>query len=416
MGDFNAVSRCTLGGDAFQLEDYRLSESPVIREGTGRVRTVKRVTGTGWIDSADVAGHASVLAAARDSFGVSGQDFRIYEFETEMVTFLAAQCLDGGPHVAFEFLEQIGDNALRRRVSFTVDAVEGIPDFSFNPATPIGQYTLRTETASDGLRRVTRSGQLDGAGGSAYFLTSVLPQFQAIYQPGMWVTTFSYETDALDKTLKYQIVAEELRSAFPTASGSTVKDGEAVERNSRDEQMRLIRTWDIDLLFDGPNVTAAINSIRQDIAAAGPIMRESVTVTQHRQTRVRMTFEQLFGGDGNSLLNWQQSFTIEAAQPTYEVISYPGIDPVLVQKPKGVMRITQSGSATGAGVWIDPPQAIYPETFLEQPRLIITWINDFECSSTWTYVMAVVDPSFKFNTLLLNKLGRPSQPGTITTA
>src|SRR5687767_7592673 len=98
---FDSLLSLNIGGAHAQLHDYSLFSEPLVKEKRGRTGTHVRLEGEGCIEAADTSSaFGAAIAAAVASFTLSGQNITVTEFGGSVVVqILAAQCVEGGPHV-----------------------------------------------------------------------------------------------------------------------------------------------------------------------------------------------------------------------------------------------------------------------------------------------------------------------------
>lgn len=413
MGQFDSYLRCTLGGTNFQLQDYSGGATPIVKEGVGRIGLEKRITGEGWIEATTAADFASRLLDAQDKFTVSGEDFRIYGLG-DQVTFAitAAECVDGGPHAGFELLGQLDESQCYQKIRFTVSGKTANSGSGDGGAS---LYKERVDLPASGLRRLTRSGEINEPGAVAAFETSILPGFRAANPLPNYIVTHSYEYDQDQRKLKYTLISETAAKPLPASSGVNVTDGRAVRRFSRDEQGRVTVIYDFDLVLDSINYGPIWDLIRAQVTAKPElIIRESVDFESIRERRLRATFEILYG-DGSDLLNWKQSFELSDGADTWRIVTHPGTDPILVKNAPSPRLLVQQGSATGVLAWPKAPKPLFPEAMVSEPRVSYEFGNNLERVTSWNYVMAAPDLSpLDVQAIELSPLNRPSQPAFVT--
>lgn len=413
---FSGLNACSVGGEAFQLDDFSYRQEPIIRFGA-TIGAKITGQGEGWVEADDPGSLAAALSIAAGSFTQAGIDFSVWGLGgQELLTIPAAECILGGPHISFELLGGKDEATLVRRFRFTVSA---------DTASADGIPRLATDTGPDNLKVVTWSGELfggsagEGPVGEQY--QQLLGIFTGQYAYPNWIVTQRFEMAATQDQANFNLVATQLAAPLPGAGGgATVVDGEGEEDTvNRDEQMRLTRIFTFDLVVVGDPqqvITQLRQLVQQQINAAaangsvatntGTILREQTSVSLNRHVRVKATFESLEGGNGNPLLNWSATFRRTDDQDVWEQHSYPGITPVLVKVPAVFRKLYQTGSATGAGKWFMPPPPLYPSQLAEEPDINFQDINSVEKQTTWSYVMWVDDST----QLTLTKLARPTQP------
>jgi hypothetical protein len=135
------------------------------------------------------------------------------------------------------------------------------------------------------------------------------------------------------------------------------------------------------------------NYLRGTIASdPATIYKESFSATTIKGIRVKSAFTVLAGADADNILSWQESIRVSYDQPQYEPITFPGAAPVLVQKPQTFGQITQSGHATGNGVYIKPDDPLN-NYLLKLPEIDYEQVDEIVTRTSWTYVMAGSDPT-----------------------
>jgi hypothetical protein len=409
---FSGLSACSVGGEAFQLDDFSYREEPIIRYGA-TIGAKITGQGEGWIEADDVGGLAAALAIAAGRFRASGVDFSVWGLGgEEQLTIPASACILGGPHISFELMPGADQPALTRRFRFTVSAdtasAEGIP-------------RLATDTGPDHLQTVTWTGELWGGSDEpiAGQYQRLLGTFNGQHPFPNWIVTQRFEVAATQDQANFNLQAVQLAAPLPgSGGGGTVVDGEGQENTiSRDEQMRLNRIFSFDLVVIGDPqavvtqlrkmVQGQIDSSGQDAAGgSNTILREQVTISLNRHVHVKATFESLEGGNGNSLMNWSTSLRRTDDQDVWEQHSYPGIKPVLVKVPAVFRKLYQTGTATAANQYPKPPDPLYPKQLSAQPDISFQVINNVERQTAWTYEMWVDDAT----KLTLSNLMRPKKP------
>jgi hypothetical protein len=380
MTAFSNMLRCTVGGAALQLEDHRYSERPIVRGG-GRAGSVATLSGQGWLEAADHSALAAALRAAEDNFRVSGQTIQVYGPGNVLLHELSsASFVEGGPHIEFTIEPGLQDGYGARRVTFTATGETTVdPGSGEQPNVP----ERRIATGPDNLKAVTWSGQISSTDIQATF-DQLRAKFSEQFKPSThWV--ISYELRQSDTGTKgaFSLTATELVDDLPESPQGTAVSGRASFSRERDDQMRLTRTYEYDLVVVG-DVDAVLDLIRPE----GLILRESVSVGYYAQRSLRASFTTLAGGDGTALMNWQASFRFEPSDFTYDEHRYPNTTPVLVQRPQGLGRVAFSGSATGAGVFIPPPSRPSTLRLLEPPQINQVRVNAVEYRTDWQYVWA----------------------------
>lgn len=417
MAEFDNIHRCTLGTSAFQLVDFKWREQPLSR--VGLVVFKVAIEGHGYIAGDSPADLTSKLASVAESFRTPGQSFEVFGLGGgSLVALNAADCTGGGPLAGFELMEGMRDPPLTRSFRFTLQAERVASPM---PGTPPGEDVpaeRRLRTRPDGLRDVAWAGTMSGADLEARFIR-LREKFRQSYPWRRWVMQYEFEQNAAGDFARVLIGANETAYELPGPDGDDgrpmVRDGDGVLRTERDEQMRLTRTWEYDVLVVGDPMRVR-DKLRADVTAlivdGGVILREAVTFDLV-QNRMRLSLETLAGGNGNALMNWTQSFRFVEPVETHEVVPFSSGDPVIIKKPPGIGRLVQTGMAVGAGVWILPPGKAL-EMEMEQPEIAYTHLNQTERQTTWTYVFAFLPSSQPRAGLSLSTLSRPAQPMFVT--
>jgi hypothetical protein len=421
MGALDNLFQCSLGGSSFQLENYSYQETPIIVTNVGRTGSTISIKGTGWLQDADVATFSSDLIALPTGFRASGLAFNIYGIGGVLECQVTPQmCVEGGPHFALTVENQ--SEALIKPISFEVTAKTFA---TFSSITQTG-YQESVTTKPDGNRVVQRDGVIVGGN---ITVAEALAAFQQIYPPANWVISYKSSANNLGQNVSYSFTAVELDQTYPLIGGgggeggTAIVDGECNSRTDRDEQYRVATVYDYDLLVVG-DYTAVVTAIRADAVASektanlgedetdsgeeAVVVRESVSVTTYKETRIKASFEFIRGGDGNQLLNWTQTIDLVDDDDAYTLQQYNGADAVLIKQSNTLPRVVQQGTATGLGVFPEAPDPIIEDAYLERPRITLVAVNQIECQTNWNYVLAATD-DFDLNDYTGN-LVRPSKP------
>jgi hypothetical protein len=113
------------------------------------------------------------------------------------------------------------------------------------------------------------------------------------------------------------------------------------------------------------------------------------------------------GGDGSDTTEYQEDLKYTPADDTYEVKEYSGAEPLLVQKPKTVAVLVQSGTATSVGSnFVTAPAPLFPDALLDRRSPQYSYRNNWQRVTTWSYTMAIMDGSFDIAQQLA-AMGRP---------
>lgn len=386
MAAFDSIFKLSIGSSGFQLEDYAYREEPIVKEGTGRTGTRAELSGEGWVEAASAAAFSTALAAAALSFGTSGQNVTVTGLSgvTE-VSLLAAQCIDGGPHVAFEMLPQMPESPLVKRFRFNAVAVRNTGVGGGGGGDPANSYSITISTRADGLRQVRIEGELRGAGVSNYFTGTVQPLFDGLYPVNFWVPAREIKFNATDDQASYSLQYTELAEPLPvSASGADrAVDGEVIESTERDEQMRLILVISFDLLIDGDPVKVR-DAMRAGLVS--PPLSERTAITTHQGVKLTGEFRILRGGNGNDLMDWNQTLETLEESTGLAALETPVGNPVLYVRERRALVYVQQGRAIGAGRFPKPPDPIYPRENMEnEPVIRFEQLNEVEHLTTWEY-------------------------------
>jgi hypothetical protein len=409
---------CSIGGANFRLQKYSVKRAAVVEENRGRVRWRVTVTGEGEAFGVDQASFTAAVAAASAAFSSSGQNLIIRGFNgSAMVSLLAASCVNKGPHFDFELGEHPAP--FRQMVKFTAnaDSISGQVDGGGGGETPDAppgteeSYEQTVKVDVLGLRTVTRKGRVTGPNAQNVFTASTLADARAAFPLPLWVVTheMSASSSAQGLELTFTINAQEMAGPLPATGDGAVYavKGSATVRVERDDQMRRQSTYDFDLQVKGDPM-ALVDRLRELGPAARPVVRESVTLTTIEEPRLRASFTVLEGGDGSILLNFSQRVEVmQGEDVTYEPKLFSGCEPLLLQKPKGIVQIVQSGSATGAGAYPAVPEPLL-DVHLAAPRITYEEISAFEKRVSWTYTLyAEAQQWADLVPVLPEKIGRP---------
>lgn len=413
MATFDSIFKLTLGSDLpyFQLTNYQYSDQPIVESGVGERGRSVVLRGEGYVEAQAAAELETRLSATAAGFRVSGVNVVVTGPSSSIeATILAARSIDGGPHVSFEW--QPAGAANHRAFKFEAVAAT-IGDTSSSSSDPDAAqagvshgYTIRTATRADGLKTINQSGQITGVATSEFLITTVINRFKADHAWPNWVITHDYETDQSGKSLRYNLTAIEFHGELIRVDNTLVVDGSTSIRTDRDEQQRLVKIYDFDLLVGGdPQVILTairqrlinnpVNPLADQLADPRTIIitRESSSVELLREPRLRASFTTLAGAD-SKLLNWSQSLRVRQAEETWRTVSHPGVAPILVRNSPGITTVVQSGSAVGLGRFPKPGIPINGGFNVEAPEIEYTELNIYEKQTRWTYVMILPDDAF----------------------
>jgi hypothetical protein len=416
-GDFSQLMSCSVGGADLQLLKYGLKEDPIVSQTAGRTGTKIAIQADGEILGTDAADFNAKLSAVIDSLGSSGQTITITGLTgaTE-VSLPYGDCLNGGPHIAWEFLPD-QDTAFHKRIRFTASAEVGYgPDPK--GGSPTDHYSETVETRPDGLRKVTRDGELTApagfaAGALSYFDNTALPAFRSLYKLPDWIVSHTRQvSDNITSTkVSYKLEAVELYDALPAGQGVTSVSGNATTLVERDEQMRKLTTKEYDLVVDGDPIQ--LMTFLRQMLQGKTVLSESYDTEDIAENRVRCRYKILEGGNGNDLLNWKQELDVTPEGTPHQSFEYPLGKPAIVLAPAPTYRVTQRGSAIGAGRYPRPPEKMYDGSgdgvIGEMGSENYTPLNEVEKQTTWSYTFIFAShPTLDGS--ILARLERPDDP------
>ena len=388
-----------------QLSSYSYAETPIVEEGLGRTGTAIKADGLGFIDTADETALAAAVAALSTVTTVSGTPLSITTLGVVQHQVLPPACVEGGPHVGFEVLEE-NSSIHHREIKFSLNA-KTIGTGTLNV------YKLRIVTLPDGRERAVQTGSLSGPNVQSIFVRLVLAAFYRLYPPGLFVTTSDVEYPAGGNGVssgvqcRYTLTAVELASQLPAGGvGEGIVDGTARVRAERDEQQRLITSYDYDLALSTANWSQIYTQLRPTASNNAQIVRESSSFTSVRELRLQASFQVLSSAENSGLLNYRRSVTLTQGD-TYEEIAYAGIKPIAIQKPTTFPRVRDEGSATGIGAFPQAPDALLDVD--EQPQSVtLTDVSEAEKQTTWNYQQMVTDGSTPSIGSYAGQIGRDS--------
>lgn len=379
--DTTSLYSAAYGSLVLNLETARFSSTPIIKDGTGRIGTTLEVTGQANFDGADPTDYLAKQSTIASILKMSGQHFEVRGLDgTVLHAISPAQAVEGGPHITHEILP--GSTALHGIVRFTVRAATASTGSGSGDDEPADTYNETITHRPDGLWLVRREGEINGPNSHAAFVAAVAAQ-RARFPLPYWVLTYSERTSSTDelKTV-YSIDSQELVGNLPVAGASAAVSGTWTESVSRDEQQRKVTRIDIDLLCNA-DPSPFLASLRP---TAGLIVRESSSLEYLKEYSLKLSYEILASGSGDDLLNFQQTVEVVPADTVWEERTMPGLDPVLVQKPKVFAKLTQSGSALGLRR-PKPALPIYPDNLLDCRRITFSVPSQGEYGTAWSYVM-----------------------------
>lgn len=406
---------CSIDGSGqsagFEISDYDVEVAP-IQGDSGVIGRSFTITGVGEVHGNDATSFAEAVLRLQAVQSVSGRDFVVTGLEGKVETrLLAAWCVKGGPIIKIKIERGDGGEALRRPVSFTVtgeaagnagESTGSGDDGSGGNGgdgsgsggggdQPIQAWKQKVTEGPDGRVHITRTGEVMRKGGVEADLLALVNKFYTDYDG--WVLTWSQEMEWGGERATFTLDAQETSGNFPIGgpAGGVAQavDGEGTHHAEVDEQGRRVITWEFDLLVQGDPQTLE-TMIRTQIVGAG-LYKVSVAITMYQGKRLRATYTKLFSDDGTGLIGWTSSFRFQPVDDVYEEITFPGLDSVLVMRPRTVGRLTYSGSAIGVGDYIKEPTAFW--NLLEPPEVTFTHMDIEQRQTSWSYVMAVPSDS-----------------------
>jgi hypothetical protein len=418
MGDFDSIQRISLGPAQFQLRTYMPRWTPIIKDGVGRVGTDFYMTGEGWIEAATPADFATAVQSVRDAFNVSGQPVVVYGLgSVELFRINPAECMEAGPHIGMELLDQSDDAGLMQRVKYTVNAKLMVKDAGGQ--TVAESYRVTQEKSPDDTLKVTYAGTLTGPSARGVFTGTTEPGFRLLYDPLDWVETIRFDASSNDTDIKYTISFEQLAEPLATGPLSGVEPGLIVDgvssyRASRDDQQRKTENYSWDLLLATSDAQPIIDQIRnakrgEDNKVLTPLS-ESVEISGLRQRRLRAEYTYLSSGSGDLLLEFEQTITVDDENNSLAALTYPGLDPVFYQGERQPRAASQTGRARSVGKFFKPPATFFDPKYLARPGKFSRRVLDgVQWEVSWEYQFVLPDTS-KQPTEWAAALARPEQP------
>ena len=282
-------------------------------------------------------------------------------------------------------LEDAGDLPLQRRVSFEAGVQE--VDGSASEQPEAEKPAVSIDTPPSELQTAEDSGVFEGADAEARY-QSRRGDFERAHPASGWVYSHKVTRPDGGRRVTYSLKAEQLRAAYPVAGDARVVEGDVTSgTESRGDALLATRTTTADLLLAAGDPEVLYAALRA--AAAGPddlIVSESRQVNQHRELRLRASFEVRASASG--LVDWSQSLSLDDPRPTYEAVEFDGLDPILARRRKPVRKLAQGGQATGLTRFPVPPEPVYADVLLEVPSPRYDRVGLGECRTTWSYAMA----------------------------
>lgn len=273
--DFPNVLSCTYGTSQFNLTDYEVRAEAITAPNLGRLATRVRVEADGYVTGASPADLTTKLSAFYTDVQTDGRDFIITGLAGNAeFSLLAAQCLNGGPHLDFRVVRDRPGPLI-----FPVKIIVNTEQLSSSQA--LNSYRVTIQQRPDTLKIITFDGEVLWTDGPGFFFTNVLPIFQAAYPPPNWVIQFEYQTVRADLAtqfmgqLNYRVEARQLYGALPATPGNAIVavDGTASKRIDVDEQQRKTTVYDFDLLVEGDAIQLA-----SQLRPTGIVLRSSMQV------------------------------------------------------------------------------------------------------------------------------------------
>jgi hypothetical protein len=386
--DYSQLLSCNYGTTALSVESYAVKESAIVQDGIGRTGTDVQVGIDAFLVAADQNDLLAKMVALDADLNTDGRDLLIFGLAgLPEFSLLAAQCQNGGPQIDFEILP--GPTALVKVIKITAHTTK-LPTGKGQ----INQYKVSVRTRPDLLRTITWDGMVNYVDNATQFLTVIVPQFTTAYPLPNWVHEYEYSTaqDGVQDKLSYRISARENYAPLPDFKqiGNAV-DGQASQKIDRDEQMRKVTTWDFNLLVFAADPVAFVSQLRAQITVPRLpglppriILRESLAFETIKENRLQASFTVLESADKSSvLLNFSQTMKVLSSHIVYEEKIYFGAAPVLVAVPQKLGRVTVSGSAIGAGRYMQSPGGAAFHYRPAPPETTYTEINAVEKQTSW---------------------------------
>src|SRR5689334_15096148 len=149
MAEFDYLYKVSIGESGFQLTQFSASIEPIVKDRVGQTGARMTITGEGYVDYDN-------LGDATGKMQFPGQDIVVTGLGGQVeASLLAAECIDGGPHIRVELLK---DNpaAMIKGVKFTAIGERGL-DASGGGSSDLKSRS-ETATRSDKLRAITFTG------------------------------------------------------------------------------------------------------------------------------------------------------------------------------------------------------------------------------------------------------------------
>ncbi len=416
--DLSAFLSCPL---PLQVDQFAWAAKPIVQADLGRIGTSVQLDGEGYVSTATPALLAAALAAVDAAARVSGADFALTTFGQVAHQVLAADCIEGGPHVAFSVLPDRATPTYRR-VRFSLTA-------RTNSNLTVNAYALRTAVAAGrppqgdpdrrppggGHGRAVRAGRPRPVprrlpGGDVGPVVRVGPVVPG--RPGR-STTWRPGTRSPPRSCPTR--------SRPTGGDGAAVDGRATVAAERDAQHRLVTRYRFELTLSAAQAVDA-GGVRATLLAAvtgampggAVVTAESASYASVRGRRLRCEFETLAAADNNGLLGYAGQLVLTGDEPTYETITYPGAAPVAVQRA-AVQRaavlplLDQAGSAVGLGAFVIEPSPLWPDA-AEPPVRRFAYDDPYTCRTEWAYRQVRTDGQAVDVPTLLAGFARPAKP------
>lgn len=404
MAEFDALLKSSIVAPALRLKDFAVEDKA--RSGGGR-EVVISVSGVVTSDN-DANAATNMTAVVLAIKAASGSDFTIYgPGDVVLLQLFRSQCRDGGPHVAVSVGEMAEAGLLERPVKFTIssDLSAGASSSGGGATSGPGVQSLRVVKVAENQGSVTQSGTIAGSGLSdASLQARVFGPFAAAFpRPDYVISEKRYEFNADASEASYEVTATRLASPLP--GHATVIGGDAGWSRERDASRLLTVRRDYNLLLSEGDPDAVLDVIRP---ADVTIQSESISFQTTPEFRLRATFVVLSGGDGTPVAEWKQQARIVGGQAVLEERRYPGIDPLLVESPKGTPLLYQSGSATTVGRAMLPPAAHVADRLASDPEVSLVETGNEVYQTSWSYVMFFDAPLGERLAALASLVKRPT--------
>lgn len=395
----------------FQVDKCGYSAEPIMQQDFGRIGTMVKIEGEGFFSCADQPSLKSAIDAITNAGQINGVDFNVMgpsgaiEFK-----LAAASCIEGGPNIGFKVLGE-GSGPYYRRLSFTVTGRTA-------STVLLNSFKLEIATGADGLERVTQTGIIVGVATDSYFQQIILPPFKSNYPASNWVVSYKVEYPSggtlswSNLQTRYSLSAVGMATPLPVVNGATIVEGEVTSRQDRDDQQRIVVVTQYDLILSSGDYSAIVTALRPD-PGDNQIIHESANYISVRQRRLNLSFSCLSSASNDNLLNYSRTAAITTSDDAYTEFTYPGADPIAVKKPAALARVSDSGSMTGLGMFLQAPDPLL-EDYEERPQLRLVAVNDYEMQTNWSRSMIQTDGTDIDVVSIVQQMGRPMNPSAIS--